>query len=141
MTNHRVFTYKDVEEAKEWVGKPGYFSNTLWDLEFRSSLYTELTIVHKQDSHPFTVVDGGAFQFFSPDEEPEPQYIPFTAQDRLDVHLRAVRRITWAEGLFGTVIGWDGVAFVIGEDLVSPEAFLKYWTFMDGSPCGKVVKS
>lgn len=135
----KVFTYKDVEEARGWIGKEGIFSNTLSEIEHEAGENGILKTVDPYSFH-FAWAEGKAWQFFSPDPIPVEKRVPFTAEDWELFFGKAVRtKRSKTVGGVG-VQGFDASGVDIRSSGVhSFQEFLEEWTFLDGTPCGKKV--
>lgn len=148
MIERRVFTYKDVEEAKGWIGKGGIFSDSLEDISNGIGHFGILDKVEDTDYH-FCKQGSDYFQFFSPNPEPIEKWVPFTVEDWQLFHGKPVSMKAWNNKSYvaaATVIGWndgDGGCVEIVDAMDSRnvpfEEFLKEWQFANGDPCGKKV--
>lgn len=146
MTERRVFTYKDVEEAKGWIGKGGVFSDSLESLEQGlPGLHCGiLDIVSVQSYHFKSKGNTAHWQFFSPNPEPIEKWVPFTAEDFKLILGKPFRKKSW-EDAFAIVIGvhHEGVLFIypatndFGQ--VGFGNMLNDYEFADGTPYGKKV--
>jgi len=142
----KVFTYKDVEEARGWIGKVGRFSNDLECCENgpngeENNLYGGKLLYVRSFGNRF-VASGTSdcFQFFMPDPIPVEKWVPFTAEDWELFFGKAVRtKRSKTVGGVG-VQGFDASGVDIRSSGVhSFQEFLEEWTFLDGTPCGKKV--
>lgn len=142
MTERRVFTYKDVEEAKGWIGKEVVFNDLLSDIDSGRGYKGTLGLIERNE-YPFLREEGEYWQFFSPEPEPVENWVPFTAEDWQLFHGKAVHCDDWDDDCGATVIGWTRDWIEIkdrdeGWD-VKFKDFLANWTFVDGTRCGKKV--
>lgn len=143
--NRKVFTYKDIEEVRGYIGKLGWFSNSLKEIQTECSRSGTLTRIDKEDYH--FEMDGKAYwQFFSPDPEPVETWVPFTAQDSSLFAGRSIRnKKDWFLGVFAIIVSCNlDEAFIIssvdGKVWNIPfRALLDMYEFLDGTPCGKKV--
>lgn len=76
----------DVDIAKQFIGKKGYFSNSLsWYSVLKSTWYGTLNEIESQQEECFFDSESdGYFQYFLPDEwvkEPEKKYRPFSLEE------------------------------------------------------------
>lgn len=70
--------------------------------------------------------------------KPEPKYIPFTWEDREELRGKWLKRKDYnVEKLPTTICNKD---VMIGDQFYSYKELLKDFTFLDGTPCGKLVK-
>lgn len=138
----KVFTYKDLEEAKKYIGKRGRFSENLFLLEKDHLGEPEDVLEHVGiDGFPFKARGMEYYQFFSPDPEPVEKWVPFTAEDFPSLLGRGLIN---RHSKVGAMVGCFNTAFWITchdqDHGTSPEELLRDWTFVDGTPCGKRVK-
>lgn len=68
-----IYTYKNAEEAKQYIGKKGVFSDCLRRIEETPSecFGGYLVKVKNEAAGPFNVAEGNGFQFFRPILEEE----------------------------------------------------------------------
>ena len=146
----------DVEEAKQFIGKRGYFANcngAYEDLDLVSTcyklVYASLKEVDEQKLTPFTSEFCEDFYFFLPEEwvkQPEKKYRPFTLeefQDRFEIGnvIRFRRKGDDREHrlmLVGYIpyLVYDGSWILLGDIRFSPEILFKDYELYDS---GKYV--
>lgn len=104
MSNYKIYTCFDIEEAKEYIGKQGYFADNIEEFnKLVNCPYDMLKNVYDNtDSSPFSFmsfcehhdhnyVNSNIFKFFLPAEfvnltkPKEKKYRPFTLDEFLDV--------------------------------------------------------
>lgn len=140
MSERKVFTYKDVEEAKKYIGKQGWFGDTLYKVaDGKGDKYGTLTLVGCR--HHYFEDEERAWQFFSPDPEPVKKLVPFTAEDWELFYLKPVRHKSW-EITATAITGWSDYSVSIAGFTGEPSFtdFMERWVFLDGSPCGKEIE-
>ena len=148
------------------IGKECYFSDyptkLLESARYNSALYLDcLTNISKEGVCPF--VDkkryGWALIIIKKEEpKPKPKYIPFeNVTEFLDAYRNAPGCLNeedlylskngiWLKGkaskaYYMVTKIWDiGVLLVDDSDEITWEELLEYYTFLDGTPCGKEVK-
>ena len=148
LMERKVFTYKDVEEARGWIGKEGIFSNTLSEIEHEAGENGILKTVDPYSFH-FAWAEGKAWQFFSPDPIPVEKRVPFTAEDWELFAGKFVTCKAWNAKTCGAMVVHFGreyisvssyaVGGILEGDSIMYQELLNDWTFLDGTPCGKKV--
>ncbi len=146
----KVFTYKDVEEAKKYIGKPGVFGEILAEVAEGNGKVGELgfiardalnsitkKIAYGSNPYPFMRRGYGYCQFFSPDPEPVEKWVPFTAED--DVFFMGVTVTAISNKIFKAIIvGCNSEEVFLGPgNHVTYQQLLDGFPKLDGSPCGK----
>ena len=155
------YTYKDIiidptsEEAKNAVGKICYFSNSprniLSDIYCKSAVEGILT---NMDDGYFEVDNEGYWDCIILKKEEPKKYVPFeNGQEFFNSYLSVESRLEkedyflsnhgiWlkdktSKAYYMVTKIWD-----IGDDSdeISWKELLEYYTFLDGSPCGKEVE-
>ena len=155
------YTYDDIITAKDIlagrvkqediIGKEGWFLNCIprdfseKTLEYTGSL-GELFDFDCDANFPF--YDGElCWQYFLPKKETEKKYVPFDLSNEKD---RAKLRGAWVR----SKDDWKVEAFItefyescipemvccVGSNKLSASELFRDWTFLDGSPCGKLVE-
>lgn len=142
----KVLTYKDVEEAKKYIGKHGLFGDNLAkvskgevqspDVRRGVLLYADVD----RPAYPFEAENATArSQFFSPDPEPIEKWVPFTAEDWAIY----MGKIVEAAGSKGThhrmVTRHTSHGVYLDGNFVDFAEFLTNWILVDGTPCGKKI--
>ena len=139
MSERKVFTYKDVEEAKKYIGKTGVFSNNLFAIE---NGYGANGVLEPSCGPEYIfgrVGATGVYQFFSPDPEPVEKWVRFTAEDH------ELFKGKWIVEKNGPnrhmIVHYDefGVALVGPGFGTTYQKLLDQYTFLDGTTCGKKV--
>lgn len=135
----KVFDYRDVEEAKKYIGKPGLFSDSLFVLLEDGGESEGILVGVDHEGYPFRT-GSSVWQFFSPDPEPVEEWVPFTREDFPALLGRGVLRKSNGSG---TMIGSFNTEFWLtcSDPAVgtTPARLLEEYTFIDGTPCGKKV--
>ena len=159
------YTYKDIiidptsEEAKNAVGEGCYFgSNPKTVLDFANcnekNFLRVLECIKPEEDNPFYDYKYGFPCIIVKKEEPKPEYIPFQdGREFFNSYLSVESRLEkedyflsnhgiWlkdktSKAYYMVTKIWD-----IGNDSdeISWKELLEYYTFLDGSPCGKKVK-
>lgn len=70
--------------------------------------------------------------------KPKPVYVPFTFADAEQLIGKAVKEKT--HGVFGIVTWVLHDCVEIGSDTITFSALFDWYTFLDGTPCGKELK-
>lgn len=149
------------------IGKECYFSDfpkkVLNDARNNSSEYLDcLTNISKERPFPFTCEKGFGYNLIiikKEETKPKPKYIPFeNVTEFLDAYRRVERLRLKDENFYLSVRGiwikgkaseayymvtkiWDiGVSVVDDPDETSWAELLEYYTFLDGTPCGKLAE-
>jgi hypothetical protein len=141
MTERKVFTFKDLEEAHAFIGKLGIFSENYKNAYIGHGARGRLKMIDSYSSSPF-ITGSVSAQFFSPDPELVEKIVPFTVEDWQMFKLRVVRRKS-DQGFTGqSIVAWSHIYVAIGgeQNLVYYQDLLKDWEFDDSSPCGKEVE-
>lgn len=136
-----VFTYKDVEEAKKYIGKPGRFSEDFRELHEGRGVAGNLTGI--DGYFPFVPDykdrERSNWPFFSPDPEPVEKWVPFTAED-WELFLGKVVREFDMEGPCGSIVTDFGKEVIKANTTsLNYQYALERLVFMDGKPFGKKV--
>ena len=145
-----VLTYKDIDEAKRLLGKKVVFSDNLNLIENDSHCKNEshqnsvLTHISDDNSRPFVDSIGIKNQFIREvieDDPEEPRYKPYDLSDpavRKSLRGRWYKRVDRNdfERAIDTFYCNDGRWTVNAYDA---EYFLKYFNWLDGTPCGQLV--
>lgn len=145
----RVFTYKDVEEAKKYIGKKGVFSDDFREIHEGKGMAWILLDV--DGYYPF-VPDSklplrSNWPFFSPDPEPVETWVPFTAEDAALFAGKFIRdAVSWEDKLGSMIVAYHlkGAHIVApGTGVIREIEYSELWArfvFLDGTPCGKKIK-
>ena len=158
-------TYKDIiidptsEEAKNAVGEGCYFgSNPKTVLDFANcnekKFLRVLECIKPEEDNPFYDYKYGFPCIIVKKEEPKPEYIPFQdGREFFNSYLSVESRLEkedyflsnhgiWlkdktSKAYYMVTKIWD-----IGNDSdeISWKELLEYYTFLDGSPCGKLME-
>lgn len=142
MSERKVFTYKDVEEAKKYIGKTGVFTDDFRDGNEgrgRRAILSEIS----DGAYPFVPHDWDGpeqsnYQFFSLDPEPIEKWMPFDKEDWPSLLGRGILNKQTGFGSIITTFGNGGLGTSCDHD-PDPETLLRDFTFTDGTPCGKKV--
>lgn len=146
MSDRVVFTYRNMEDAKPFIGKKGVFSDNLRAIHSGQGFGSPLKAI-RDNFEPFLTDKGIKFQFFSPNEEKIEKWIPFSKEDLPALCLRPVREKTWRIGECTTILGWDysvvdgpSILLMIGSDVVRvpTPVLLKDYEGLDGFVLGKL---
>ena len=159
------YTYKDIiidptsEEAKNAVGEGCYFgSNPKTVLDFANcnekNFLRVLECIKPEEDNPFYDYKYGFPCIIVKKEEPKPVYIPFQdGREFFNSYLSVESRLEkedyflsnhgiWlkdktSKAYYMVTKIWD-----IGDDSdeISWKELLEYYTFLDGSPCGKLME-
>ena len=159
------YTYKDIiidptsEEAKNAVGEGCYFgSNPKTVLDFANcnekNFLRVLECIKPEEDNPFYDYKYGFPCIIVKKEEPKPEYIPFQdGREFFNSYLSVESRLEkedyflsnhgiWlkdktSKAYYMVTKIWD-----IGNDSdeISWKELLEYYTFLDGSPCGKLME-
>ena len=87
--DYKIFTCFDVEKAKQYIGKQGYFADHIEDFVDLDCIdRCELVLIQSEFKYPYCI-DGDSFKFFLPCEfvkdeakqEKEKKYRPFKLQE------------------------------------------------------------
>lgn len=138
----KVFTYKDAEEAKKYIGNPGRFSENLFLLQEDPDGETVGVLKHIGiDGVPFATQDHECYQFYSPDPEPIEKWVPFTgADDLLGMKIRPKN-----VELGGCVIIGQNFNLIYMSDWETGieehtvESLFDGWEKLDGTPFGRKI--
>ena len=151
------YTYKDViidpDDPRVEIGKEYYFGclprDVLKKANTNSSLIGELKEIRKEDNFPFVFMDfTDGRSCIIRKKEPEKRYVPFDLSDK---KVRDELRGKWIipKGhsdsietqitLFGSQMTEYGKIWCVDMD-ITPDKLLASWTFIDGTPCGKLVE-
>ena len=148
------------------IGKECYFSDypkkLLESARYNSALYLDcLTNISKEKACPFVYKNGSSWALIiikKEEPKPKPKYIPFeNVTEFLDAYINAPGCLNeedsylskngiWLKGKASKAYYivnkiWDIGVFIIGDlNGTTWEELLEYYTFLDGSPCGKEVK-
>lgn len=150
--SRKVFTYKDTKEAEAYIGKSGWFSDSLEIIEnidhpqMPTPCRGTLAYVLENGFYHFERDGGDIFQYFSPDPEPVETRVPFTVEDAWLFAGKFVRdAVSWGSQLGSMIIAYHlkGVHIVVpGTGAVREIVYSELWArfvFLDGQPCGKKV--
>ena len=159
------YTYKDIiidptsEEAKNAVGDGCYFgSNPKTVLDFancnKKNFLRVLECIKPEEDNPFYDYNYGFPCIIVKKEEPKPKYVPFQdGREFFNSYLSVESRLEkedyflsnhgiWlkdktSKAYYMVTKIWD-----IGNDSdeISWKELLEYYTFLDGSPCGKLME-
>ena len=144
------YTYADViidpEDPRVEIGRRYWFANTprecLWRANASKNTWSLIGVKHNNDN-PF-VADGIDSACIILTKEPEKKYVPFDLSNEED---RARLRGAWIR--FKDDPAYECQALAIDNervhiwsdcDFLSPEELLRDYTFLDGSPCGRLVE-
>ena len=150
------------------IGKECYFADypklLLEDARSNSSIICSYRLreICKNAKYSFVDKDGHTWTLIiikKEEPKPKPKYIPFeNVTEFLDAYRRVERLRLKDENFYLSVRGiwlkgkaskayymvikiWDIGVFIIGDlNGTTWEELLEYYTFLDGSPCGKEVK-
>ena len=153
------------EEAKNCIGKEVYFSDNIRMCLCRAnkdinSFTRILQKINEKDYRPFKV-DDNYYQVIIPKkEEPKPEWIPFksavefldayedanysitngTIENRLLNHggIWLINTVSFASYMMVTKVRNDGLNLGTDPEVVLWEELLRDYTFLDGTPCGKI---
>ena len=155
------YTYKDIiidptsEEAKNAVGKICYFSNSprniLSDIYCKSAVEGILT---NMDDGYFEVDNEGYWDcIILKKEEPKPKHVQFQdGREFFNSYLSVESRLEKEDYFLSNHGIWlkdktskayymvTKICDIDDSDEISWEELLEYYTFLDGSPCGKESK-
>ena len=150
------YTYKDViidpddPRVEFGKGKEYYFGclprDVLEKANTNSSLIGELKEIRKGNDFPFVFMgftDGRSCIIRK--KEPEKKYVPFdlsNEEDRAKLRGAWVREKDGERELYVTAIYMDEKPpfVVLNDNGYNAEEFLEGFTFLDGTPCGKLVE-
>lgn len=153
------------EEAKNCIGKEVYFSDNIRMCLCRAnkdinSFTRILQKINEKDYRPFKV-DDNYYQVIIPKkEEPKPACIPFksavefldayedanysitngTIENRLLNHggIWLINTVSFDSYMMVTEVWNDGLNLGTDPEVVLWEELLRDYTFLDGTPCGKI---
>ena len=142
-----LLTYKDINFTVRLIGKRCKFSNVLSEIEHGKGISSTLSDVVPGNDYPFVFnLPGGKerYQFIREvieDDPEEPRYKPYDLSDpavRKSLRGRWYKRVDRNdfERAIDTFYCNDGRWTVNAYDA---EYFLKYFNWLDGTPCGQLV--
>lgn len=147
------YTYKDViidpEDPRIEIGKEYYFANhvksvlSFANIDVGYSLSTLSAIKAKAD-YPFVDSLGNMNAFIIRKKESKNKWVPFDlskAEDRQFLRDRWIKCDKEESKITGFALydngEWD---IELPNGYLNPKEMLALWTFLDGSPCGKLVE-
>ena len=162
------YTYKDIiidptsEEAKNAVGEGCYFgSNPKTVLDFANcnekKFLRVLECIKPEEDNPFYDYNYGFPCIIVKKEEPKPKYVPFESKEEFieafhyhdnanysetdDILLNYGMWLKSIEYDYGLVTRITDNAIKVGNSSLNWTYLLDHYTFLDGSPCGKLKES
>lgn len=159
----KVYTYKDIEEAKKLIGKKVIASDSLQGIEEHNALSTEPCTLCAIDEYKMlsrrylTSISTESYQFIREVIEDEPSYRPFKSiaelveywcknNNNLWQHRNLTIPLIWVKdkntGHNCLIIEYNkDCVFMNGDDVgVSMEELFNEYEFLDGSPIGVVIE-
>lgn len=145
MSERKVFDYRDAEEARQFIGKPGLFSDFHWELSAKGVGFPGVleAIRPNDDENEGDLFEssarGTSYAFFSPDPEPIVEYVPFTAADHELFAGKWVRAKDKTPPCGSMITDFGRDAFRAAQIETKYADALDTLVFLDGSPFGKRV--
>lgn len=131
------------------IGKKYYFSDSIGSLKFYVENEERSAIGILEKAHieivPYPFLEkkrNAVYSLIYPCEEPEKKYVPFTWEDRNILRGKWIKNKNYNREYFIESIAKDAenlVVYTSNAELGSND-LLTYYTFLDGTPCGKEVE-
>ena len=149
------YTYADViidpNDPRVEIGAEYYFADNprtvLLLLEDHKTIPKKLTEVSPNDSFPFLTADGLGWACLIRKKEPENKYVPFDLtkeEDREKLRGAWIRnKNEWKLECFIYEFYESCIPEMVccaGTHKLCASELFKDWTFLDGTPCGKLVE-
>lgn len=137
-TERKVFTYKDVEEAKKYIFKTGIVGDNMARVARGIGKRGSIQVQTEGDATFSISGDYFWYQFMSPDPEPVEKWTHFTVEDAAEIIGKAVKNGFGSFAIITTVTG-EGVFVGFRDRAIEFGRLFDQFTFLDGTRCGKKV--